>query len=562
MTPPFTARAAAGPWLALLIALAAWVPSIWRAGFSYDDREAVEGNPVVEGGASALEAFRRDYWDHLAPAGHYRPLASLSLRFDRAREGLDDARPWHATNVALHGAVVALAGLVLLALAGGARTPWIGLGLFAAHPALADSVAWISGRTSMLSGLGGLLGALAVVALAARAGALARAGLVAGAAAGLLLALLGKEDGIVFAALYALLAVRASRRALVATSIGCALGLGAYLALRGLAFGSPWPSAPHAPLAGAPLSERWLAAGRAQLELARLALWPFDHPPSYESARFLREPAPALAVLGWAVWAALALGGARAISRTPRGLAGWSALLAALALVPMQQWIPSGVLLAPRYLYLALLLAVPCLDAPFARLAPRARAVAAALVLSAAVVGAWLRTPVYTDRASFHGAVLAAEPGDARAWNELGLAHESAGDRGAAIEAFERAAALDPTYSRPWSNLGRLALAAGDVERARAALERAAALGPANAVAQHNLAALCLRLERPADALAAGDRALELAPRRADTWRLRARALRALGRDDEARAALERALELDPADAAARALLDALPDGH
>ncbi|HVS18480.1 MAG TPA: tetratricopeptide repeat protein, partial [Planctomycetota bacterium] len=492
MTAP-GARAALGPWLALAVALVAWLPSLWTAGFSYDDREALERNPVVEGHAPLAQAFRRDYWDHVSPAGHYRPLATLALRFDHARAGPTHARPWHATNVALHAAVVALAGLLLVALARGGRAPWIGLALFAAHPALADAVAWISGRSSMLAALGGLAGALGVVLLAPRSGALARTALALAAGAGLALALLGKEDGVVFAPLFALLAVRASRRALAASLVGSALGLALYLGLRDLALGSPWPAATHAPLAGATLVERLAVAGRAQLELARLVLWPLHNPPSYEGATALLAPSAGAALAGWALWLALALGGALAARRSPVRLAGWSALCAALALVPVQQWIPSGVVLAPRFLYLPLLLAVPALDAPFARLAARPRAALAALVLAAAVVGAWARAGVYADRASFHGAVLAARPDDPRAWNELGLAREESGDPAGAREAFEHAAMLDADYGRPWSNLGRLALAEGDLDGARDALERAARLGPGNAVAWHNLGVLELR---------------------------------------------------------------------
>jgi len=553
-----SARAALGPWLALALALAAWLPSLWSAGFSYDDREALEGNPVVAGDSPAVEAFRRDYWDHLAPAGHYRPLATLSLRFDRARAGLQDARPWHATNVALHAAVVALAGLLLALVARGAPTAWLGLALFAAHPALADAVAWISGRSSMLSALGGLAGALGVAALAPRAGLAARLGLALAAGAGVALALLGKEDGVVFVPLYALLALRASRRALPATLLGAALGLALYLALRHLALGSPWPSAPHAPLADAPLAERLAVAGRAQLTLARLVLWPAGHPPSYAGAAQLAAPALGAALAGWALWLALLASGARAARRTPAALAGWSALLAALALVPVQQWVPSGVVLAPRFLYLPLLLAVPALDALLARLAPRPRALVAGLLLGAALLGAWGRARVYADRESFHAAVLAARPDDPRAWNELGLAREERGDRAGARQAFERAAVLDRGYGRPWSNLGRMALEDGDLQSAQLALERAARLGPDNAVAWHNLGALDLRLGRPAQALEALDGALALAPRRADTWRARGRALLALERPAEARAALERALELAPGDALARALLEGL----
>ena len=139
----------------LLLTLVAWAGSIVRGGFSYDDREVLFGNPVVEGEVPWTRAFTQDYWHHSGPVGHYRPLATLSLRLDRGLWG-ELARGYHATNVLLHLAVVAAAGVLAMRAAG--PWPWLGLMVFALHPVLADSVAWLSGRTSMVSALGGLLG--------------------------------------------------------------------------------------------------------------------------------------------------------------------------------------------------------------------------------------------------------------------------------------------------------------------------------------------------------------------------------------------------------------------
>ncbi|MBP6564882.1 MAG: glycosyltransferase, partial [Burkholderiales bacterium] len=45
-------------------------------------------------------------------------------------------------------------------------------------------------------------------------------------------------------------------------------------------------------------------------------------------------------------------------------------------------------------------------------------------------------------------------PGDARAWNALGIAAADAGEHADAVEAFSRAASVDATYARAWNNLG------------------------------------------------------------------------------------------------------------
>jgi len=169
------ARAAwrrAAPALAL-VALLAWSAAVVRGGFAFDDREAIEGNPVVQGELPLAAAFARDYWHHRGDAGHYRPLSALLLRADRAvwkpqPEGQAGSRGFHATNVALHVGVLLLAAGALASLlartrdageprdvAATSRAVFAGLLPLAAHPVLADSVAWVSGRTSMIAGLGG-----------------------------------------------------------------------------------------------------------------------------------------------------------------------------------------------------------------------------------------------------------------------------------------------------------------------------------------------------------------------------------------------------------------------
>ncbi|MCZ6596867.1 MAG: hypothetical protein O7B99_04440, partial [Planctomycetota bacterium] len=179
--------------LCVALAVLTWAGSLFRSGFSYDDREAIFDNPVVNGSAALTEAFRRDYWHHLGDAGHYRPLATVTLRLDHALHG-ESAVGYHLTNVALHAAVVALGAFCLLRLGGGRAAPLLGLAVFAMHPALADSVAWISGRTSMVSALGGTFALAAAIRFVERPAVL---GVLVGL--GIFVGLGGKEDAVIFA---------------------------------------------------------------------------------------------------------------------------------------------------------------------------------------------------------------------------------------------------------------------------------------------------------------------------------------------------------------------------
>ncbi|MBK8179032.1 MAG: tetratricopeptide repeat protein [Planctomycetes bacterium] len=527
----------AWPWLAALLSLAAWLPSALGAGFSFDDREAVEHNPVVLGTVPWQEAFRRDYWEHRGAAGHYRPLATLTLRLDRALWGAEEAG-FHLTNVLLHALVVLVAGFLLRRLWAHDRTPWLGLALFAAHPALADSVAWISGRSSMLAALFGLWAAW-TLARPRSQGSSAPAGLALDFGACLLgtaASMLGKEDGVLWALVLPCIAFQRARaagprvlRAAMVGTLGAGCGLALALFLRALALGSPWIQAPHAPLEGVPWTGRLLVAGRGLLEAARILVVPLGHAPNvsgdpaFGPAALQSNPWPG--VLGLSLFAAAGAAALWALWRA-RSASAVSLALALAAWTPFLQWVPSGEVFAPRFLYLPLLLSVPFAGAALAGVLGLFRAdpgapdrprrplarLSASLMVLGLCAGCWWRARVYASRASYRLAVLAERPLDVPSWNDLGLAYEEQGRADEALAAWRRASALDPRYSRAWSNLGRVALAAGRLEEALELLTRAVKEGPRNPVAHVNLGSARLAA---GDALGAAEcyrRALELAP--------------------------------------------------
>ncbi|TDJ66558.1 MAG: tetratricopeptide repeat protein [Planctomycetota bacterium] len=549
----------------LLLAIAAWSGAVVRGGFAYDDREAIEGNPVVEGTVPWLTAFEQDYWHHRGDAGQWRPLAVLSLRLDRALWG-DRTAGFHATNVLLHLLVIALAAaLVNTVIAGELRgVAWFGLAVFALHPVLSDSVAWISGRTSMIAAIGGLLGALGVASIARhepgpRDHPAAAVGVIA--AVGVFAALAGKEDGILFAPLMVLLALRRSKRAAAASAVGCGVAVLVWMGFRHAALGAWLPAANHAVLGGEPLAARLLVSGNALVEALRIVLLPLDYSPSYRPADILAHvgtgaAAIALAALGWALLAALILGGAAALLGPGSRIVGAASLLAGAALLPHAQLVPSGEVFAPRFLYLPLLFGIPLVGTLFARVFRRGdhRFAVAALLVACSIPMAWDRAGVYASRAAFWTAVLAQHEDDPRAWNALGNARMEDGDLARARDAYEMSLALDPRYSRPWTNLGGIQLEEQDFVGAERSFRRAVAVGPSNPIAHGNLGHFLARTGRPAEALAEYERALTLAPGLAFAWRGLGRVRRRLGDETGAVHAFDRALALDPGDAVAARL--------
>ncbi|MCB9625624.1 MAG: hypothetical protein H6723_20080, partial [Sandaracinus sp.] len=391
--------------LPILCGLLAWLPSVWIGGWALDDRELIFGNPVIDGTAPWTAAFARGYFEHLGAAGQWRPLASLSLRASHALWN-EQVAPYHLENLALHLAVVALAVAVARRrLAGHA---WVfGLCVFAAHPVLADVVAWVSGRTSSLGALVGLLGACCVVRARSSFGVALAAMVAVGGAS------LAKEDGLLFAPLCVLL-VAGSGRARVA---GAALGSGASLLAvcvgRYLAIGSFLPFADTPALGSAGLGARLLVGGHEWVESLRLLVLPFGYPPQYRADFLLARTDPLpdslVAVLGWT----LALATPLAVRRFGPRSAAWSATLAALALLPVVQLVPLGEVFAPRFLYLPLLFAAPAVGALHAACPRRARIVAWAAIPLILAPLAWQRSAVYARRAAWRNERLAHQPQDA-----------------------------------------------------------------------------------------------------------------------------------------------------
>lgn len=137
----------------VLLALAAYWPAL-HAQWIWDDDSYVTENPhlVGLGGLARIWSFtfdaQKDAW--IPNTAQYYPIVFTTFWIERALVGLE---PWlyHLTNVALHLANALLVWRLarVLALPGAA---WIAA-LFALHPMHVESVAWVTERKNVLSGL-------------------------------------------------------------------------------------------------------------------------------------------------------------------------------------------------------------------------------------------------------------------------------------------------------------------------------------------------------------------------------------------------------------------------
>ncbi|XP_049840371.1 protein O-mannosyl-transferase TMTC1-like [Schistocerca gregaria] len=128
-----------------LLAAAAYYNTL-DAGFVYDDRRAILGNPDVTGNETSLwRLATSDFWGtplRLAGShGSWRPLAVLSFRANHLLGG-----GWHAANAALH----ALCAALLVRVARRLRAaPGVAGAAFALHPAHCEAVAGLVGRADV-----------------------------------------------------------------------------------------------------------------------------------------------------------------------------------------------------------------------------------------------------------------------------------------------------------------------------------------------------------------------------------------------------------------------------
>jgi len=477
------------PALALVaLTLAVYWPAV-GAGTIWDDDSYLTENPTLTepGGLRAI-------WLDRKASPQYYPLVFTSFWLERRLWGEDPAG-YHVVNVLLHAGAALVLWRVLRRL--GTPGAWLAAALFAVHPVHVESVAWITERKNVLSGLCYLVAALCYCRFEGF-GAKSAGGepgtrpanrwlLYAAAAALFGCALLSKS---VTASFPAAVAVglwwrkgRIGRGDVARLAPLLALGAAAGLATAGLeqqhvgAEGAAWSFS---------FAERVLIAGRALWFYAGklvvpsdltffYPLWPID---AGAWSQYLYPTA--FVALTAALW-----GARRRLGRGPLAALLFFAgtLFPALGFVsfyPMR-----FAFVADHFQYLAsigVLVPLAALLTTGFRASPwRALAWAGPLALAALLT--WRQAHDYTDAETLWRATLTRNPRAFAAHSELGLIETRRGDLGAAQQHFETALTIKPDYYEAWNNLGLVSARRGDLEQAighyRASLEHSPDYVPA-----------------------------------------------------------------------------------
>ena len=135
------------PALALVaITIVAYLPVV-RAGFVWDDDSYVEHNATLQ----SLPGLWR-IWSDPAATPQYYPLVHTSFWVEAHVWGVGSAVPFHVTNVLLHAASAVLVWRLVGRLLGGPGA-WVAAAVWAVHPVMVESVAWVTERKNVLSGV-------------------------------------------------------------------------------------------------------------------------------------------------------------------------------------------------------------------------------------------------------------------------------------------------------------------------------------------------------------------------------------------------------------------------
>lgn len=549
MSPAVSSRALLAG-LLFAMTLAVYRP-VLDNGFIWDDDEYVVENPVLR----TAEGLQRIWLDFGATPQYY-PLVHTTFWIEYQLWQLDPVG-YHVVNVLFHALAVLLLWrvLALLQLPGA----WLAAAIFAVHPVYVESVAWITERKNVLSGVFYLASLFAylraegfgngapedrgssrfyALSLSSFACALLCKTVTGSLPAVILLVLWWKRGRVGWADVRLLLPF-----------FLLAVGFGAVTAQLETqhvgAVGRDWDLS---------FLDRCLVAGRALWFYAYKLIWPaqlvFNYPrweidtghwPAYVF------PAAVLAVLT-GLWAARSRVGPGPLVAV---LIFAGTLFPALGFFDVYPMRYSFV--ADHFQYLASLGLVSLFAAGAAKAAARISGgrrgpSAAAAVILLAVLGVltWRQTQVYRDLETLWRDTLAKNPSSWMAHVNLGTIIEERGDVEEAAQHYRESIRIQPVQPEAYNNLGSALRKQGEFDEAAAQLRRSLQIDPRYVLALNNLGLLYHDRGEYDEAIRHFQQALEIHPEFAAAHTNLGVTLGAQGRWDEAIRHQREALRIDP----------------
>ncbi len=443
--------------LLALVTVAAYIPAT-GAGFIWDDDDYVSENRALRDGNGLARI-----WLELGATPQYYPLTFTTFWAEYRLWGLNSTG-YHATNIILHACSAILLWVILRALA--LPGAFFLAALWALHPLQVESVAWISERKNVLSGLfyfGALLAWLRIDGPGVER----------------------KDESRRRKAWYAvalLLFVCALLSKTVTTSLPAVFLIIMWWKKRPIGKREFLPVIPFF-LTGAAISSITIWMERFHVS-ARGVDWEFS---------FIER----CLIAGRAFWfypAKLAAPVNLSFSRDRVGRGSLAAVLFfGVTIAPALGFIDVYPMrysfAADHFQYLAgigpLLLAGSLIRSAARRLAHPDLPLAVLALLFAALT--WGRSGTYVDLETLWRDTVAKSPECWMAHNNLGIVLQENGDPDGALRCYERSLEIDPGHARPHSNAGTILLEQNRVDDAIARFRESIRLNPGYADARFNL---------------------------------------------------------------------------
>src|SRR5437867_2765781 len=564
------------PLLVALFTLAAFLPALQNQFVNWDDKDNFLDNPHYRGlGWTHLR------WMWTTHLGHYIPLTWMTLGLDYLLWGMNPVG-YHLTNLLLHAAnAVVFFFVVRRLLARALPSPsehgyalavssGVAALVFAIHPLRVESVAWVTERRDVLSGLFYLV-AILLYLRACERGARGR-GWYWLSVAVFGCALLSKSMVVNLPVVLLILDVYPLRR------LGGAVGWWSAPARRVYVEKIPFvllAAVASAVALMAQLSHDTMVSVVQLTGLGRLAvslyglsfyLWrpvaPVNLSPLYELPPAVNPWAPPFIVSYGVVVAITAI--VLALRRRVPGLpAAWVAYI--VVLLPVLGIFQSGPqIAADRYTYMAglgwAILAgaglLSCWRSSRRSKTGTPTTLPIAGVATCVVVGlgalTWNQAQVWHDSEKLWTHALARDPQSSIAENNLGVVRADQSKLAEAIEHYQRALQMRPDYADAYFNLGNALFQQGKLAEASDHYRQALAIKRDHARAHNNWGVVLARQGKLAEAGDHFQAALHIGPDNADAHTNLGNALFQQGKLAEASDHFRQALRLKPDHAAAR----------
>jgi tetratricopeptide (TPR) repeat protein len=514
-------------WGVLLIALVlvAYTP-VFRAGFIWDDESHLTQNPCIVGPLGLKEIWT-------STRAVYYPLVLTTFWVLHKFAGLNPL-PYHILNVLMHAGSAVLLWRVLRQL--GVGGAWLGAALWALHPVMVQSVAWITELKNTQSCLFYLLSISfflnweeqSRVRPVVRIKSMLMFGL---SLACFVLATLSKPSVVMLPVVLALCVWWRRGR------IGWqdAVPLAPFLLISALASAwTIWEQKFHAAAVGPEWAQTWperlIIAGRATWFYLGKLFWP--HPlifiyPRWEvhSSQWMAHLPLLAAAVGLILLQLLPRKAGRAVF--------FAAAYYMISLFPVLSFFSVYFFrysfVSDHFQYVAsmgpLALAGAAISETFRRLAIAASLGRDKVFLRLGLCGillvllatlTWKQTTVYHDLITLYTRTLVKNPACWMAHYNLGIALQDHGETDQAITHYRQAIELRPGYAEAHYNLGRLLAEKGEFDDAINHYETTLAINPADAEAHNNLGATLFQAGRVDDAIAHYQKALAIRPDYAD----------------------------------------------